>query len=143
MNTERPVFHINPTPTLPSRGCRMLARILGWALSYGYFAVALFVWWKLDWFFAIAFVLLGFILTGIVRSKLRNDSIPPAQREYSYDDYAIATWYLSRNHCFEMPSKPSSDIRKECAKTGDECEDSGDCTNAADAHDCSCRHQKY
>lgn len=104
MNTERPIFTLNPIPTLPTRGCRTLARMLGWCLSYGNLLIALLVWWQSDWFIAIGTFLLGFIVFGILRSKLRNDSIPPAQRETPYNDYAIATWYLSRNHCFQFPS---------------------------------------
>ena len=103
MNSERPLFHIDPTPTLPTRQCRLLARTLGIGLSYGHYLLALAIWWMSDWFIAIGVLLLGFILLGIIRSKLRNDSIPPAQREYPYDDYAIATWYLSRTACFTIP----------------------------------------
>ena len=102
-NTEPFTFHIDPTPTLPTRQCRFIARLFGWALSYGNYAVALLVWWVSDWFIAIGALLLGFIVFGILRSKLHNDSIPPAQREYPYDDAAIATWYMSRNHCFTLP----------------------------------------
>jgi len=100
MNNEQLTFHIDPTPTLPTRQCRFFARILGYALSYGNYIIAGFVWWTSDWFIALGTLLLGFIIFGIIRSKLRNDSIPPAQRETPYNDYAIATWYLSRNHCF-------------------------------------------
>jgi len=78
----------------------MSAKVLGWTLSYGNYLIALGVWWIFDWFIAIGVLLLGMIVFGIIRSKLRNDSIPPAQRELSYSDYAIATWYLSRHHCF-------------------------------------------
>ena len=80
-----------------------MARLLGWSLSFGNYAAALLVWWKSDWFISIGILLLGFILFGILRSKLRNDSIPVSQREYEYTDYAIATWYLSRNACFTVP----------------------------------------
>jgi hypothetical protein len=100
MNNEPFTFHIDPTPVLPTRQCRLMAHLLGLILSYGNYLIALLVWWMADWFFAVGVLLLGIIVFGIVRSKLRNDSIPPAQREYSYNDYAIATWYLSRNHCF-------------------------------------------
>lgn len=100
MNSERPIFNIDPTPILPTRQCRFMARLMGWGLSYGNYMIALIVWWKSDWFIAIGALLLGYIVFGIIRSKLRNDSIPPAQRETPYTDYAIATWYLSRNHCF-------------------------------------------
>lgn len=102
MNNAPFTFHIDPMPTLPTRSCRFMARLLGWTLSYGNYALALLVWWQSDWFIAIGTLLLGIIVFGILRSKLRNDSIPLAQREYEYNDYAIATWYLSRNHCFTI-----------------------------------------
>jgi hypothetical protein len=102
MNNEPFIFHIDPIPTLPSRNCRFLARLFGWGLSYGNYALALLVWWISDWFIAIGILLLGFIIFGIIRSKLRNDSIPVSQREYEYSDYAIATWYLSRTTCFTI-----------------------------------------
>jgi nitrate/TMAO reductase-like tetraheme cytochrome c subunit len=62
--------------------------------------VAGIVWWQSDWFIALGALLLGFVVFGIVRSKLHNDAIPLAQREYSYSDYAIVTWYFSRYYCF-------------------------------------------
>lgn len=93
-------FSIETTPSLPSRYCRFLARVLGWGLHYGNSLLAGIVWWQGDWFIALGAFLLGFVVFGIVRSKLHNDAIPPAQREYSYTDYAIATWYLSRYHCW-------------------------------------------
>ncbi|MDP1785537.1 MAG: hypothetical protein Q8K81_08960 [Sulfuricurvum sp.] len=99
MNTEPFTFHIDPTPTLPTRRCRFMARVLGWAVSYGNYGIALVIWWGYDWFFAIASLLLGIIVFGILSSKMRNDAIPNDQREYAYDDYAIATWYLYRNIC--------------------------------------------
>lgn len=105
MNSVPPLFHIDPTPQLPTRRCRLAARVLGWSLSYGNYLIALMVWWKSDWFIALGTLLLGVIVFGILRSKLRNDSIPPAQRETPYNDYAIATWYLSRNHCITLPKE--------------------------------------
>lgn len=101
MNTH---FHLDPTPTLPTRRCRLAARALGWGLSYGNYGIALIIGMQSDWYIGISFLLLGFILFGILRSKLRNDSIPVTQREYPYTDYAIASWYLSRHSCF-TPSK--------------------------------------
>ncbi|MDD2838125.1 MAG: hypothetical protein AB7U44_01365 [Sulfuricurvum sp.] len=99
MNREHITFNIDPTPSLPTRKCRLSAKVLGWLLSYGNYLLALAGWWMVDWFAAIGIFLLGIIIFGIIRSKLRNDSIPPSQRELSYSDYAIATWYLSRNYC--------------------------------------------
>lgn len=99
-----------------------MARLLGWSLSYGNYIIALLMWWQSDWFIAIGTLLLGFVVFGIIRSKLRNDSIPPAQREYPYDDYAIATWYLSRNHCFRLPDEPKEKTDNGECET---CEDDG------------------
>jgi len=105
MNSEHPIFHIDPTPTLPTRKCRFMARVMGWAMSYGNYLIGLIVWWKSDWFIAIGALLLGFIVFGILRSKLRNDSLPPSQRETPYTDYAIVTWYMARNHCITLPKE--------------------------------------
>lgn len=105
MNNEPFTFHIDPMPSLPTRKCRLLARAFGFILSYGNYIIALLVWWQYDWFLALGSLLLGFIIFGIIRSKLRNASIPPSQREYPYDDYAIATWYLSRTACFTLPKE--------------------------------------
>ncbi|MDD3770022.1 hypothetical protein E0765_01540 [Sulfuricurvum sp. IAE1] len=105
MNSEQALFTIDPTPALPTRRCRLLARALGYGLSYGNYLVAGLVWTQSDWFIAIGSLLLGFIVFGIVRSKLRADSIPIAQREMSYTDYAIASWYLSRHTCFSLPKE--------------------------------------
>lgn len=108
-----------------------MARILGWGLSYGNYLVAALVWWKSDWFIAVGTLLLGFVVFGILRSKLRNDSIPPAQREYPYDDYAIVTWYLSRNHCFAFSAdQPAAKPHEGECET---CEDDGSgCRTCAD-----------
>jgi hypothetical protein len=79
--------------------------MMGYALSYGNYFIAAVIWWKSDWFIALGTLLLGFIVFGIIRSKLRNDSIPPAQRETPYSDYAISTWFLSRTTCFTLPKE--------------------------------------
>lgn len=70
-------FSIETTPSLPTRYCRFLAHVLGWGLSYGNYMVAGIVWWQSDWFIAIGALLLGFVVFGIIRSKLHNDAIPP------------------------------------------------------------------
>ncbi|MGD9969396.1 MAG: hypothetical protein AB7S65_02995 [Sulfuricurvum sp.] len=105
MYSEIPHFHIDPTPSLPTRQCRILARIVAFFLRFGNLIAAAAVWWMSDWFFGIGTFLLGFIVMGILRSKMRNDSIPPAQREFPYNDYAIASWYLFANYCITLPKE--------------------------------------
>lgn len=80
----------------------MAARLLGYALSYGNTFIALIIGWVYGWFIGIGIFLLGFILFGILRSKLRNSSIPPSQQEFPYNDHAIASWYLDQHHCISI-----------------------------------------
>ncbi len=87
---------IEPTPEPQKVLCRIAARLLGWTLSYGIYAVALAAWYLYDWFYAIAALLLGFVLFGILRAKIRNASIPLGQQEYPYTDQAIAKWFVVR-----------------------------------------------
>jgi hypothetical protein len=94
MITDIPMIEPTPDPQKPL--CRMTARLLGWTLSYGIYAAALLVWYLYDWFYAVAAVLLGFVLFGILRAKLRNASIPVSQQEYPYTDQAIAKWFVVR-----------------------------------------------
>ena len=72
-------------------------------LKSGHILFSLLIWYKFDYFFAIASFLIGFIIMGIVRSKLRNSVIPKVQQEYPYNDDAIAKWYMARQICFETP----------------------------------------
>jgi hypothetical protein len=95
---------IEPTPTLHSKQCRLYAWLLMVFLKSGHILFSLLIWYKFDYFFAIASFLIGFIIMGIVRSKLRNSAIPKTQQEYPYNDDAIAKWYLARRICFESPT---------------------------------------
>jgi hypothetical protein len=94
MKTDIPLIEPTPEPLKPS--CRIAARLLGWLLTYGTYLLAAGAWYLYDWFYAIAALLLGFVVIGIVRAKIRNISIPPAQQEYQYTDQAIAKWFVVR-----------------------------------------------
>ncbi len=94
MKTDIPMIEPTPEPKQPL--CRLFALLLGWFLSYGNYLIALFFWWLYDWFYAAAALLTGFVVIGIVRAKIRNISIPPAQQEYPYTDRAIARWFVVR-----------------------------------------------
>lgn len=88
-----------PLPLLPKKICRVYAKIIGYLLTYGYLIVGIIIWYKSDWFIAFGTLLLSFIITGIIKSKLRQISIPPQLREFHYSDYEVASWYLLTNHC--------------------------------------------
>jgi len=93
---------IETTPTLYSKKCKIFAWLLMATLKSANYIFALIIWYKFDYFFAIASFLIGFIVMGIVRSKLRNSAIPRVQQEYHYSDKAIADWYMARRVCFEV-----------------------------------------
>lgn len=97
---ETIIPQIEPTPNFKSRKCRLLTKTMTLALTYGPFALAAVVWYLYDTFFAVAALLIGYLVIGILRSKMRNTSIPKAQQEYHYTDNAIVSWYLSRTLCF-------------------------------------------
>ncbi len=90
---------IEPTPKLLSKRCKIISFILRIFLQFSTFTSALICWFIYDYFIAIATLLLSFIIIGIVRSKIRNAVIPPRQREYQYNDKAIADWYTAKELC--------------------------------------------
>jgi hypothetical protein len=94
MKTDIPT--IEPTPEPATALCRIAARLLGGFFSYGTYLIALLTWYLYDWFYAIAALLAGFVVLGILRAKIRNISIPLNQQEYTYTDQAIAKWFIVR-----------------------------------------------
>jgi len=92
---------IEPTPELHSKRCRAIAFTIRMFLQYTTVVSALITWYFYDYFIALAIFLLSFIIMGIIRSKLRNSSIPPSQREYHYNDKGIADWYTYTEFCFD------------------------------------------
>lgn len=94
------IDQIEPTPKLHSKKCKLIALSIRFFLQYALYFVTAIIWYKYDYFIAIASFLLGFIVIGIIRSKLRNSAIPPSQREYQYSDQGIADWYTARELCF-------------------------------------------
>lgn len=93
---------IEPTPELKKRECRLMAYGLEALLRGGTPVIGLTTWYLANWAYAIGFALLGFIVIGIVRAKMRNDSIPPKQQEYNYSDGSIAKWYVARRLLCEI-----------------------------------------
>ena len=91
---------IEPTPKIKSRKCKISALLLTFFLSYFPLLISVIVWYLYDYFIAAATLLITFLIIGILRSKLRNDVIPPNQREFHYTDSAISTWYIAKRICF-------------------------------------------
>jgi ABC-type multidrug transport system fused ATPase/permease subunit len=91
---------IEPTPTLKTKKCKTIAFAIRFFLQYVLYIVSFVSWYLYDYFIAGATLLLGFVIVGIIRAKLRNSVIPVSQREYQYSDDAIARWYTAKILCF-------------------------------------------
>ena len=108
MNNDDYLELIQPTPTLRTKPCKLLAKGIASLLRFGSYIAALFVWWQVDFFFAVVALALAYIFTGIIRSKMRTLSIPLNQLEYNYNDDAIAAWYSAKRLCSENSHKTPS-----------------------------------
>jgi len=90
-----------PTPVLDSKKCQFIAYLLKFLLQFTPVITALITWYIYDYFIAGATLLIMFIVIGIIRAKMRNSVIPPSQREYHYNDEAIAKWFTAKELCFK------------------------------------------
>jgi len=91
---------IEPTPVIKGKKCKILLFGLYIFITYAPFLAGLLIWYMYDFLFGFAFYLFFTLLMGVVISKLRLASIPPIQREMSYNNKAVARWYLGKNICF-------------------------------------------
>ena len=82
-------------PILETRKEKYLALLLAWALSYGYIIVSLFVWTQSNWYIALSSLLLSYIISGIISSKLLHHFVPYSQHEFAYSSKELATWVVS------------------------------------------------
>lgn len=96
---------LEPTPILTSKKCKLIALCIEILLKYSTLAIAVIVLYMYDLFFAFLSLGLSYLIVGIIRSKLRNSSIPNKQREHYYNDKDIATWFTKKEFCFGEDSK--------------------------------------
>ena len=93
---------IESTPKLDSKKCRIIAYVIELFLRYGVAFLAVYAWLMYDYFIGAMTLFLAFIVMGIIRSKMRNSSIPLTQREYYYSDKSIAEWYCAKELCYRI-----------------------------------------
>ena len=91
---------IEPLPKIETIRCKTIVAVITFFLRFSTVIASLVAWYLYDYFIAGGTLLVSFLIVGIIRSKLRNDAVPPAQREYAYTDKAIATWYAAKRICF-------------------------------------------
>jgi len=90
---------IETIPDIHSKKCKIIAFLIKIFLQYTTVVLALAVWYLYDYFTAFFTLVSAFVIMGIIRSKLKNTSIPPAQREYPHNDKTIANWFVARELC--------------------------------------------
>jgi hypothetical protein len=96
---------IKPTPKLNSKKCKALSFLLKIFLQYFIYLATFVAWYVSDYFIALLTLVLSYIIIGIIRSKLRNISIPINQQEYQYNDQGIADWFIAQEICLEEEIK--------------------------------------
>jgi len=83
-----------PIPKLRTRKEKLYARLIALGLSYGYIILALLVWTQSNWYIALSTLLLAFLVTGIISSKLLHLYVPRKQHEFTYGTQELAAWVI-------------------------------------------------
>ena len=96
---ENIVKEYEQTPTFSSKKCKAISFIVAFILQYTTILATIITWYRYDYFIALLVATLSFVIVGIVRSKIRNSSIPIKQREFTYSDKETANWYTAKEFC--------------------------------------------
>ncbi len=94
MSEEPTIFE--PAPKLESFTCKVLVWVLIVGLYSVPFVFGCFGWSYFNVFVGFGFFCFGYLVNGIIHSKLRQFSIPPDQFENSYSTKEIACWFVHR-----------------------------------------------
>ena len=84
-----------PVPVLNNNKEKLLVFLISLSLSYGYIIIALFVWWDTSWYIALSALLLSYIVTGIISSKILHQYVPQRQHEFTYSSKELASWIVA------------------------------------------------
>ena len=102
MNNTIELF--DPVPKLKTKKEKFYAMLIALGLSYGYIILALLVWLESNWYIALSTLLLAFLVTGIISSKLLHLYVPRKQHEFSYSSKELASWVIGFYHFDESKS---------------------------------------
>ncbi len=91
---------IENTPKMEGIRCKMLAYSIFFGLAILPIMIGLYVWLVYDWMIAIGTVLFAYLVSTIVGSKLRLESLPLDQRERNFSSLDIAKWYVDKHFCY-------------------------------------------
>jgi hypothetical protein len=100
MQEEEHLFKIEVMPKVKGFWCKLLVYLIYLGMSLGPIVLGGFCWWYFHslWigFLSILFFML---ISGIITSKMRINSIPFEQREMNYSTIAIVKWFVGKNIC--------------------------------------------
>ena len=98
MNKYNFDFYEHP-PVLKDTKCKLFAYLLTYGIKLMPLIICLVIWYKFNWFYGLGSGLFGFLVSGIVRAKLRVLCVPPSQFENNYSDFALSSWYVDKYLC--------------------------------------------
>jgi hypothetical protein len=87
---------LEPTPNPESFTCKALAWAIGAGISFGPWILLIWGAWNFHWSVGVGFGLFGYLLAGVISSKIRHLSVPFDQREISFSTYELARWFVVR-----------------------------------------------
>lgn len=99
MEEEFPKF-IEVVPSIKGFKCRGMMYLIYVLLTFSPLFIGAWIGYAYNIWVGIAFFLFLTLVSGVISSKMRVSSIPPAQREMDYSTMAIVKWYLSRSICW-------------------------------------------
>lgn len=77
--------------------CKFLLYFIYYFLILFPILIGVYSFYSYNLFIAFSMFLASLFFTLIIMSKIRNDAIPPKQRELNYSNLNIIRWYLKRN----------------------------------------------
>lgn len=93
---------IESVPVLSRTICKISALILYYNLRYASLFIALIVWYNFHLFYALGALFMGFLITGIIKAKMRDLAIPQKQHERNYTDKELAIWFVDKEVCWRL-----------------------------------------
>lgn len=90
---------IEVVPIIKGFKCKVIMIVFYSALAFSPLLIGSWIAYAYNIWIGIAFFLFLTLISGIVSSKMRVNSIPYEQREMDYSTMAIVKWYLSCTMC--------------------------------------------
>ncbi|NLC28451.1 MAG: hypothetical protein GX780_06730 [Campylobacteraceae bacterium] len=87
---------LEPTPTPERFVCKALTFMIASALVLAPWIIAFWSGWVYHWSIGVGIGIFGYLIVGILSSKMRQLSIPKDQREISFTSYEISRWFVAR-----------------------------------------------